>query len=454
MKKMAVFVRDKTFYKTLLRLAAPISLQNLVTFAVSFADNLMVGTLGDNAISGVYMGSQIQTLLQLFTSGVGSAMLILSAQYWGRQDTDSIKTIVASCCRFGVWVSAVLTVICAAFPQQVISLFTPDPAVIAEGAPYLQVVSCSYLFFCISQLLIFALRSVESARVGMYVSFITLFVNVSLNWVLIFGHLGFPKLGILGAAVATLVSRILEAAAIILYLFFVDKRLSMRLADFLRKDRELMRDFIRYGTPVIIGELVWAVNMTANSMIIGRYQAEVIAASSMTNMLNNMAYIWISGLSAAVGIMTGKTVGAGDMEQVKLNAKTIQVIFLGVGAVTGIIVFLLRDPFISLYSVTTEAAGYARQFMTVLSVTIIGTCYQATCLGGLVKAGGDTSFVFKNDSVFVFCVVIPSAIIASVNGAPPWVVFACLKCDQILKCFVAVVKINRFNWMKQLTRNG
>ena len=221
----------------------------------------------------------------------------------------------------------------------------------------------------------------------------------------------------------------------------------------MKTDRQLLKDFIRYGLPVIGGQVVWSANMMANSMILGRYSAGVIAATSITGMLHNLIYVWMNGLSSAVGILTGKTVGAGQYEKMKEYAKTVQVIFLIVGLLSGAAVFLARDGFISLYNASPEAQEYSRQFINVISVTIIGTCYQAACLFGLVKSGGDISFVFKNDTIFVFGVVIPSALIAMWLGAPPWVVFACLKCDQILKCFVAVVKINRFNWMKNLTRD-
>ena len=147
-------------------------------------------------------------------------------------------------------------------------------------------------------------------------------------------------------------------------------------------------------------------------------------------------------------------IGAGKEGLMREYAKTVQVLFLGLGLLTGASVFALRDSFISMYGVSTAAAEQARALINVLSITTIGTCYQAACLFGLVKSGGDISFVFKNDMIFVFGVVIPSALLASFLGAPPWVVFACLKCDQILKCFVAVVKINRYDWMKNLTRES
>ena len=451
---MAVFTKDWSFYRSLVTLAVPISLQNLVTFAVSFADNVMIGSLGDDAISGVYIGGQLQSVLQMFVGGIEGAILILAAQYWGKKDTQSIRKVVSIGIKFALAVGLLSSLVAVLFPQWVIRAFTTEPGVIQEGAAYVQIVGFTYLFFSVSQVMIAAMRSVETARIGLYISCMALVINVCLNYVFIFGHFGFPAMGVRGAALATLVSRILEMCVGVGYVFFVDKKLRFGLKDLLHTDRQLLRDFIRYGLPVIGGQVVWAINSLANTKILGYYSAGVIAAASITGMLHNLVYVWMNGMSSAVGIITGKTVGAGQYEKMKEYSKTVQMIFLFVGLISGAAVFLARDGFISLYNASPEAQAYSRQFINVISVTIIGTCYQAACLFGLVKSGGDISFVFKNDTIFVFLVVIPSSLLAMWLGAPPWVVFACLKCDQILKCFVAIVKINRYNWMKNLTRDN
>ena len=452
--KIPLLTRDKSFYRSLVRLAIPVALQNLITFAVTFADNLMVSTLGDSAISGVYMGTQIQTFLQMFSAGIEGAILILAAQYWGRQDRESIKRIISIGIHFSIGFGALLTVICVCMPGSIIGIFTHEASVIRDGALYLGIVCFSYLFFCMTQSLIAAMRSVEVANIGMIVSGISLIVNIGLNYILIFGKLGLPALGIQGAAIATLISRIVETTVMFLYVFKRDQKLKMDLSDLLKTDPVLRKDFIRYGLPLIGGQVVWSINLMSNSAIMGRFDQYVIAAVSIANTMNSLAYVTMNGSAAAVGIITGKTVGAGKTELMKEYARTTQVLFLGLGLVTGLLVFLLRLPFISLYrGIAPETAEYAAQFCLVLSVTSVGTCYQAAGLFGLVKSGGDISFVFKNDAIFVFLVVLPSAVIVFLLGAPPWVVFACLKCDQILKCFVAVVKINRFNWMKNLTRD-
>lgn len=447
-----IFTKDRSFYKSLFLLALPIALQNLLTFSVTLTDSLMIGQLGDSAVSGVYMGSQIQMLLQVFTAGIEGAMLILSTQYWGKSDTDSIKKITSIGLKFAFAFSVVVSVVCAIFPQFIISLFTHDTAIIESGSPYLRTISFSFPLFALTQGLIASMRSVEKPKIGMLVSLSSLITNATLNYLLIFGNLGFPALGVLGAAIATLAARAIELTVITIYVFFIDNRLHLKPCDLLSFDRPLLKDFIKYGLPIMAGQLVWAVNTLFSSAIMGRQTAEgVVAALSLANTLNALAYVVINGMAGAVGIITGKTIGEGKLEKIREYAYTTEIIFIVVGIITGGALYLIKSPFISLYKISDGAASVAGTLINVLSLTIIGTCYQAACLFGLVKSGGDVSFVFKTDCIFVLLLVIPSALVATKLNALPWVVFLCLKSDQILKCIVAAIKINRFDWIKRLT---
>ncbi|MBR2987446.1 MAG: MATE family efflux transporter [Clostridia bacterium] len=449
-----ILTKDKRFYKSLVMLAIPIALQNLITFAVTLADNVMVGTLGDDAISGVYIGSQIQTLLQIYTAGIEGAVLVIAAQYWGKRDTDAMKRVIAIGLRTAFYSATVITALCLLFPRPILSLFAEQDAVLSYGVTYLRITAAGFLFFCLTQSLIAAMRSVEKARIGMLVSLISLAVNISLNYILIFGKLGIKPLGVTGAAIATAVSRLAEFLFIVIYVFAVDRRLHLRPRDILLRSKALTRDFFRYGLPIMAGQLVWAVNMFSYSAIMGKLDFDgVIAALSVAGTLNSLSYVVMNGMSGAVGIITGKTIGSGKTEKIREYAYTVQILFAILGILTGITLRLLRDPFISLYDISPAAISQSRALINVLSFTIIGTCYQAACLFGLVKSGGDVSFVMKNDAVFVFLIVLPSALIAAALGAEPWLVFLFLKSDQILKCFVAFVKINRFRWMKNLTKS-
>lgn len=448
---MTWITKDKHFYKNVFTLAIPISLQHLVTFLVGFADNIMVGRLGDDAVSGIYLGGQIQFLLQQLVVGLGSALLILTAQYWGKGDTAPIRRLIGLVLRIGGSAALLLTLATSLFPAQILGLFSDEVGAVSEGVAYLRILSFSFLFYAVSQILVYAMRSVETTRIGAIASCVTLGVNVLLNYLLIFGKAGLPCLGVQGAAIATLIARIVECAIVVFYVFFKDRKLRMRLREIFAPAGKLVGHYLRYGLPVIAGDLVWAVNILCQGAIIGHYTADIITAVSITNTLNNLVYVWLNGLWGGVSIVIGKTIGERHREKVKEYARTCQLLFIGVGLVSGALVFGGKGGFLFLYrGISEEARATAKLLISVLSVTIIGTCYEACCLGSLVKAGGDTSFVFKNDTIFVFLVVLPSAILASYFGAPIWFVFLCLKSDQILKCIVAAVKVNRFKWIREL----
>ncbi len=451
--KYPLFTKDRSFYKTLFLLAIPIALQNFISYGVNFMDNLMIGRLGEIDIAGVYIGNQFQTVVQLMVNGITGSLTILGAQYWGRRDTGSIRRLTAISVRCALVLGMLFTLAALILPRPILSFFSKDPAVLDSGVKYLTIVCWSYIFFCCSMTLVASMQAVEQVKIGLYITILALFTNVGLNYVLIFGKLGLPAMGVRGAALATLISRMIETAVMAVYVCRVDKKLGFSFRSFFLSGDGLFADLVRCGAPIMGAWIVWAVNNLAQTAIMGRVGTEAVSAVSIANNLSQLLFMAVLGLAAALGIITSKTVGAGEYEKMKEYAITAQIIFLGVGIVVAGIFYLIKDGVIGFYNLTEETRKITDQFMIVLVVAQAGRCYQATCLQGLVRAGGDTSFMLKNDSIFVFGVVLPSAIIAMyVFHAPAWVIYACLQSDQILKCFVAVVKINRFKWMKNLTR--
>ncbi len=428
-------------------------LQNIITFSVSLADNLMVGQLGELAISGVYAANQLQNILHMLVMGLGAAIVVLSSQYWGKRDTSSIKNIIGIALKFSFAAGSLIFIAALLFPYQIMRIFTNDAAVAAEGLKYLNVIRFTYLFFVVTNVLIFSMRSVERVRIGMNLSIATFFINVFFNWVLIFGNLGAPALGIQGAAIATLIARITETLIIVVYVRFIDDRLKIRFGELIRSDFNLVKDFFKYGLPVISGDVFWGINLAVQGAIVGRLGAVALAAVSISNVVFMVIRCAAYGTAGATAVIIAQTVGAGEFDRVKRYAKKLQVLFLIIGVLSGLLMYAIIGPAISLYNISAETAEMTRIFLTILAVTIVGTSYQMSSLTGIVRAGGSIYFVLINDLIFVWLIVIPSAMIAAfVFHAHPAVVFACLRSDQILKCFVAAVKVNRFKWMKNLTR--
>ncbi len=444
---------DKAFYKRLFILAVPIALQNIITYSVGLTDNVMVGSLGELAISGVYLCNQIQIILQMLVSGIGAALIVLAAQYWGRNDKDSVKNIIGIALKIAAVCAVIFFVLVYFFTNQFLSLFTNDGQVIKEASQYARVICFTYLLFCISNVLNASLRCVGTVKVGLYLSIVAFFLNVTLNWVFIFGNLGAPAMGIKGAAVATLISRIVEFSCFIIYIRFKDTKLSMRFSDMLHTNLVLVKDFFKYGFPVIMGDVLWGINLAVQGGIVGRLGADSIAAVSIANIVFSVISVGVYGIASASAVIVGNAAGEGDLTKIKEYSGKLQIVFLAGGVCTALILFVIKDYVLLLYNVSDETIHIARALMTVLSITVIGTAYQMSTLTGIVRAGGATHFVLINDIIFVWVIVIPlSLIMAFVVGAPTWVVFLCLKCDQILKCAVAVVKVNRYDWIKKLTK--
>ncbi|WFR55446.1 MATE family efflux transporter [Anaerocolumna sp. AGMB13025] len=444
---------DRAFYKGLFILAVPIALQNIITYAVGLTDNVMVGSLGELAISGVYLCNQIQIILQMLVSGIGTALIVLAAQYWGKKDKESVKSIIGIALKIAVVCSFLFFILVYFFTNQLLSLFTNDTEVIKEAVSYARIICFTYFLFCISNVLNASLRCVGTVKVGLYLSLVSFFLNVTLNWVFIFGNLGAPAMGIKGAAVATLIARIVEFCCFIIYIRFKDKKLSIGLADILNTNFVLVKDFFRYGFPIILGDILWGINLAVQGGIVGRLGADSIAAVSIANTIFSVVSVGVYGIACASGVIVGNAVGEGDISKIKEYSHKLQAVFLAGGVITGIVLFVIKDYVLLLYNVSGETIETARALMTVLAVTVVGTAYQMSTLTGIVRAGGATHFVLINDIIFVWLIVIPlSMFMAFVIGAPTWVVFLCLKCDQILKCAVAVVKVNRYDWIKKLTK--
>lgn len=451
---MKFFTREKGFYRSFFTLTAMMALQNVVVCSVNLADNVMLGGYSEQALSGVALANQVQFILQMLTMGIGEGLIVLGAQYWGKKDTKAIKKVMNIGLLFGLLLSLTMWAVVFFLPRQCLSLFTQETQVIDEGVKYIRVVCFTYFFFCITNILLCALRSVETVRIGLLISFSTLIINICFNYCFIYGHFGFPELGAAGAAVATLISRIVEFAIMLVYILKIDKKIKYRPRDLSVFSRQMVKDFVRVDTPVFLSNGMWGFAMAIQAAILGHLGQTAIAANSMAATVFQITTVVTYGAASASAVVIGKTVGAGREHLVREYTRTLQILFLGIGFLTGGVLLLLRNPIVLLFSVSQSAQELAKQFIAVLSVTVIGTSYQAACLTGIVRGGGDTRFVLYNDAIFMWGVVLPlSALAAFVFHWPPVAVFCCLKCDQLLKCAVAVVKVNSYNWVRKLTRD-
>lgn len=453
--KPAIFTRDPTFYARFFRMMVFLALQNLIVFSVNLADNVMLGSYSENALAGAALVNQIFFLLQMITGGCGEGMVLLSSQYWGHREIEPVKRIMGIALRISMSGALLLTVIAMVFPRQCLMIMTKEPEVIAEGIEYMRVLALSFLIFAVSNMLFSVLRVVENVRLGTFVSLCTLVINISLNYCLIFGNFGFPRLGSRGAAVATVAARVAELIIVLSYVLFKEKVLKLRFRDILPFDRQLFGDFLRVSTPAMVTSGIWGLAMIIQSAILGHLGVSATAASSVATTVFQVLTVIIYGSSSSSSVIIGQAVGIGNREVIKQYARTLQVIFICFGILTGIALFSSREFVLTLYpNLSDETRELALKFMTVLSVTVVGTGYQVCVLGGIVKAGGSPKIQMINDMVSMWCIVLPIAILAAfVWKLPPVVVFFILKSDQIFKCGVAAIVCNRYRWIKNWVRD-
>jgi len=452
---MSFVVREKSFYKWFFSLFISIALQALISFVVNFADNIMIGMYAQSSMSGVSLVNQIQYLLMQISTGIASGVVVLSAQYWGKGEVEPIRRIIALGMKFALLTGAIFTIVTHFYPAQCLSLLTDEPEIIEQGVEYLTYISFTYLVFTFSNTLILSYRSVESTKIAPVAALCSLVVNVFLNYLLIFGNLGFPEMGAKGAGLATLTARLAELLIVVIYVRFVDKKLKIRFSSWLKPDWEYLWDYLRVSIPVVAACASWGVGTFLQASILGHVGASAVAANSIASTMFQTSTIFYRGTTGASSIIIGKTIGAGQTDKIRTYSRTIQLLFLGFGIVSALIIMLLRSFILDYYTLTSEARSLTRTFMLILAITVVGTSYEYPVVAGIIQSGGDTKYGLIVDTAFTFLFTLPlSYISAFVFRWPPEVTYLCLKLDQIAKCLPNGIKVNRYKWIRVLTREA
>ena len=452
-KYLGIFIKEKAFYKTFFSLLIVIALQQFAALMVNLVDNLMLGRYTELALSGATLVNQLQFVLQQLAAGIGLGIVVLASQYWGQKRIPEIRKIISVGMKCGMLVGIIFFVLGLAIPNQLLAIFTSDQAVIAEGARYLKIMVWTYLLFSVSNTLMYALQSVETVMIGTVMSVSTICINFCFNYCLIYGNFGAPEMGIRGAAVATVISRSVELILILVYVLFIDKKLKARLYDLFSFDMTFLKDYIRVAMPVIISALLWGVAQAAQTAVLGHINAQVIAANSIAVTISQVFAVFGMAGANVASVMTGKTIGEGKLDKVRAYAKTTQGIFLCLGVTLGILIFIFKGPIVGFYRISEETRALSLSFLTILSVTTIGSCYEYPVEGGIIAGGGSTKYQAIVDNLFMWLFTIPfSAMSAYVFHFSPVVTYCFLKADQLLKCIPNGITVNRFRWVKILTR--
>lgn len=448
-------IKEKTFYKSFMILALSLALQNLLTYGVNMMDTLMLGRYSQNAMGGVSLCNQIQFLLQMLVVGAGEGAVVMGSQYWGRKKLEPIPHIIGVALRFGGALAVLLFILVFGWPNQILSLLSNDPAVIAEGAKYFSIIRYTYVIFTITNILVASLRSIGVVRIGYMISGSTLVINVCLNYLLIYGNLGFPEMGVRGAACATLIARCVELIIVIWFLKYRENVLNLNLRKLLHIDMSYVHDYMKVSLPVLINQALWGVAQMVQTGILGHLGGDVTAANAISVQVYQVLSVVCYGAASAAGIVVGRTIGEDNEKKLHPLVTTLQVLFISIGLCSGLAIFLLRGPILAAFggTLTENAYRLSRQFMLVLAITTVGTSYQMACDNGIIRGGGDTAFSAKMNLVSMWGIIVPfSAMAAFWWKCPPVAVFFLLKWDQLYKAIPVGIRLHSWKWVKKVTR--
>ncbi len=446
-------LRDKKLFKSLAVIAIPIALQNLITYMTSMLDTVMLGQLGEVALSGSALANQFGSIFMGLTFGIASGANVMLSQYWGKGDVKSMHSVLAVMYRVTAVLSLGFVAAGRLFPAQILSLFSSDAEVIAAGAQYLKAVCFNYFFNGMANVMLMSLRSVGTVRISIAVYTTSMFTNGILNYALIFGKLGAPRLEMRGAAIATVIARMVEFAIAAVFVLRHEKKIHMTLHDLRHYDHSFLRDFAVTVTPVMLNELLWALGSSMLMVVMGRMGRDFVSANSIANVTSYFVQVFIIGIGNAVAVVVGNIIGAEEYQRARDMAKGMVVLSVGLGAVAGLLFMLVRPVVVGFYNIPDATKALAMDLMIVYSVMVFFQSINFVSLMGILRGGGDTRFVLLCDVVFLWGLSIPLGFVAGlVLKWPPPLVYLVLKTDEIVKVIAAVVRIWRGKWVRNVTR--
>ncbi len=442
----------KNFYKDLRNVVQPMAIQNLISSAVNSADVIMLGYIGQTAIAASSLAGNVAFILFMISTGLSSGLVMLGAQYWGKKDTESIKTLLGIGLRICCTVEIIVALIAAFYPRILMLIFTKDEGLIIEGCKYLRAASFSYVCLSFSQMFQAGFKSIERVKIVTITSTTSLFLNIGLNAVFIFGLLGIPKMGITGVGIATSIARFIEMVICFIYAGR-QKDVHFSVSCVFRRNPLLTRDFIRYSMPAVGNELVWGAAFAMYSVIMGHLGEDIVAANSVVNTVRQLGSVLCFGMAYGGAIVVGKYMGAGDMEVAERNASRLARVTI-LSGVLGAVLLLCMYPVLPYIADLNETAAHYRNVLLFInSYSLIGASINTVLICGIFRAGGDSKFGFIADCINMWAVSVPLGLLAAfVFKLPPLWVYFILFLDEFEKMPFVIRHYYKKGWLRNITR--
>lgn len=441
--------RKRSLRKEIVRLALPIALQQFMTALVGACDAIMLGKLSQDAMSAVSLATQVTFVFNLFMFAFMAGENMFVAQYYGKGDYTGISQVFSLVTKICGCIAVVFLAGTLFFPEQLMRILTNEETLIVLGSEYLRVIGISYVFSGIAQIFLAIMKNCGAVNMSTLINGVMVILNIALNAVFIFGLSGFPKMGIKGAALATVLATVVQFLWSVGYVLCRIRAVKFSLRSC---EKKLFGRFWQKAVPLLINNLAWGIGFSMYSVIMGHMGTDAVAANGIANISKNLVVCFCLGLGNAGSIIVGNRLGADRLQEAKEVGETLTKTAIIAGIVSGLVLIAL-SPFITkMVDLTPTARGYLQKMLLISSYYIAGKSVNCMTIGGIFAAGGDSKFGMLCDSVTLWCIIVPlGCICAFILKLPVMVVYFVLNLDEIIKLPVVYKHYKKYKWIKNLT---
>lgn len=441
--------RKRSLRKEIVRLALPIALQQFMTALVGACDAIMLGKLSQDAMSAVSLATQVTFVFNLFMFAFMAGENMFVAQYYGKGDYTGISQVFSLVTKICGCIAVVFLAGTLFFPEQLMRILTNEETLIVLGSEYLRVIGISYVFSGIAQIFLAIMKNCGAVNMSTLINGVMVILNIALNAVFIFGLSGFPKMGIKGAALATVLATVVQFLWSVGYVLCRIRAVKFSLRSC---EKKLFGRFWQKTVPLLINNLAWGIGFSMYSVIMGHLGTDAVAANGIANISKNLVVCFCLGLGNAGSIIVGNRLGADRLQEAKEAGGTLTKTAIIAGIVSGLVLIAL-SPFITkMVDLTPTARGYLQKMLLISSYYIAGKSVNCMTIGGIFAAGGDSKFGMLCDSVTLWCIIVPlGCICAFILKLPVMIVYFVLNLDEIIKLPVVYKHYKKYKWIKNLT---
>lgn len=446
--------KDKRFFLAILTLVIPITLQNLISSSLNMVDNLMIGRLGESSIAAVGLVNQCFFIFMLCLTGINAGAGIFMSQFWGKKDTSNIRKMLGLDMVLSLMVSFLFFITASIFPSQIMKIFTKDIEVISLGVKYIRIVSVTFVLTSITQTYSTTLRCIGIARLPMFGSLIGVLTNACLNWVLIFGHLGFPAMGVAGAAIATSIARTVEMVFIVICAYKTNDVIPCKLRENISFNFEFVKKYFNTSSSVIINELVWSIGLSVYSIIYAKIGIREVASMQIANTINNMFMVLSIGLASAAAIMIGNKIGAGEEDIAVDYAIKLGILAPVVGLIIGASLFVASPLVVGLFKINKDTLNITLTVLRTMAFFAPLRFFNILMIVGVFRGGGDTTYSMFVQLGTIWCFAIPAGFIAALYFKLPLEkVFLIISLEEIIKIFFETSRFRSKKWIRNVVED-